>query len=95
MEEERKRIIVGISHDLRTPLTSLLGYIEALRCDKILTAEEKNKFLRIAADKGNALHERLQEFFELAKSEADDLHVELHRVNLTDIVQEALVGFYP
>lgn len=95
LEEERKRMIASISHDLRTPLTSLLGYMEALRSDPSLTAEERSDFIRIAAGKGNALNERLQEFFELAKSEADETKAELHPVNLTDIVQEVLVGFYP
>ncbi|WP_028612353.1 sensor histidine kinase [Paenibacillus harenae] len=95
LEEERKRMIANISHDLRTPLTSLLGYLEALRNDATLTAEERNDFIRIASGKGNALLERLQEFFELAKSEADDTIAELRRVNLTDIVQEVMLGFYP
>ncbi|MBB3131018.1 signal transduction histidine kinase [Paenibacillus rhizosphaerae] len=95
LEDERKRMIASISHDLRTPLTSLLGYMEALRDDMTLTAEEKRSFIGIASDKGDALLERLQEFFELAKLEADDSPAELHKMNLTDIVQEVLLGFYP
>jgi len=95
LEDERKRMIANISHDLRTPLTSLLGYMEALRNDMTLTAEERQSFIGIAYDKGNALLERLQEFFELAKLEADDSRAELHQMNLTDIMQEVLLGFYP
>ncbi|MDQ0061634.1 sensor histidine kinase [Paenibacillus harenae] len=95
LEEERKQMVASISHDLRTPLTSLLGYMEALRFDRTLTDEERNHFIRIVADKGNSLHERLQEFFELAKLEADDSLTELHKLNLKDIVQEVLLGFYP
>lgn len=95
LEDERKRMIASLSHDLRTPLTSLLGYIEALRSDATLTAEERAEFLRIAADKGAALLERLQSFFELARLEADDAPSELRRMNLVDIVQEVLLGFYP
>jgi len=95
LEDERKRMIANISHDLRTPLTSILGYMEALRNDVTLTAEERNDFIRIISDKGNALLERLQEFFELAKLEEGGSHVELQRVNINDISQEVLVGFYP
>lgn len=95
LEEERRRMIAAISHDLRTPLTSLLGYMEALRSDATLTAEERSRFIGIAADKGEALLERLQEFFELAKLEADDAPTELQPLNLTDIVQETLLGLYP
>ncbi|MFK7693142.1 sensor histidine kinase [Paenibacillus sp. HJGM_3] len=95
LEDERKRMIANISHDLRTPLTSLLGYIEALQQDATLTAEEKDNFIKIAAGKGNTLLERLQEFFELARLEAEDTPPELHKINLNDVVQEVLVGFYP
>lgn len=51
LEEERKRMIANISHDLRTPLTSLLGYIEAMRHDPTLTTEEKEEFLHIITNK--------------------------------------------
>ncbi|WP_217591849.1 sensor histidine kinase KdpD [Cohnella sp. GbtcB17] len=95
LEDERKRMIASLSHDLRTPLTSLLGYIEALRSDATLTEEERTEFLRIVADKGGSLLERLQSFFELARLEADDAPSELRRMNLVDIVQEVLLGFYP
>ncbi|MDI4647735.1 sensor histidine kinase [Cohnella hashimotonis] len=95
LEDERKRMIASLSHDLRTPLTSLLGYIEALRNDASLTAEERSEFLCIAADKGNSLLERLQSFFELARLEADDAPPDLRPMNLTDTVQEVLLGFYP
>lgn len=95
LEEERKRMIANISHDLRTPLTSLLGYLEALQHDATLTVEERETFLRIAANKGNALLALLQEFFELARLEADDSVLEMRKVNLTEIVPEVLLGFYP
>ncbi|CAI6084244.1 sensor histidine kinase [Cohnella sp. JJ-181] len=95
LEDERKRMIANLSHDLRTPLTSLLGYVEALRSDPSLTEDERRGFLGIAADKGGALLERLQSFFELARLEADDAPSELRRLNLTDTVQEVLLGFYP
>ncbi|WP_123043470.1 sensor histidine kinase [Cohnella candidum] len=88
-------MIANISHDLRTPLTSLLGYMEALRSDTTLTVEERNNFIQIAAEKGNSLLERLQEFFELAKLEADDAPSDLHPINLKDVVEEVLLGFYP
>ncbi|MDQ7095749.1 HAMP domain-containing sensor histidine kinase [Desulfosporosinus sp. PR] len=95
LEEERKRMIANISHDLRTPLTSLLGYLEALQNDETLTVEEKEGFLGIAGQKGKDLLSLLQDFFELTRLEADDALPELQKVNLTEIVPEVLVGFYP
>ncbi|WP_227013970.1 sensor histidine kinase [Paenibacillus psychroresistens] len=95
LEQEHKRMIANISHDLRTPLTSLLGYMEALQNDKSLKTDEREKFLRIAADKGNTLLFLLQDFFELAKLEVDNIEIELQQVDLTKVVQEALLGLYP
>ncbi|HEX3043955.1 MAG TPA: HAMP domain-containing sensor histidine kinase [Bacillota bacterium] len=95
MEEERQRMIANISHDLRTPLTSLLGYIEALQHDLTLTVEEKEAFLGIVTNKGNSLLTLLQDFFELARLEADDSEPELRQVNLTEITHEVLLDFYP
>lgn len=95
LEEERKRMIANISHDLRTPLTSLLGYMDALQHDASLTAQEREAFLRIAADKGNALLALLQDFFEMARLEAEDSEPELQRIDLAQLVPEILLGFYP
>ncbi|SHE35194.1 His Kinase A (phospho-acceptor) domain-containing protein [Seinonella peptonophila] len=95
LEEERKRMIANISHDLRTPLTSLLGYTEALKFDTSLTTEEREDFLRITSEKGNALLVLLQDFFELAKLEADDFELKLQKINLVEIVPEILLSFYP
>ena len=76
----------------------IVEYEQRIYCvkkDVTLTAEERNDFIRIISDKGNALLERLQEFFELAKLEEGYSQVELQRVNINDISQEVLVGFYP
>jgi len=95
LEEERKRMIANISHDLRTPLTALLGYLEALRGDATLSAAERERFLGIAADKGSALLALLQDFFELARLESDESEPNLRRVDLTESVRESLAEFYP
>ncbi|MXQ54237.1 sensor histidine kinase [Shimazuella alba] len=95
LEEERKRMVANISHDLRTPLTSLLGYIEAMRNDPTLTTKEKGEFLQIITNKGNSLLKLLQDFFELAKLEANDFKLNLQKIDLVQIISEVLVGFYP
>lgn len=94
LEDERKRMIADISHDLRTPLTSLLGYLEALEHDETLTIEERAAFLRIAADKGNTLLSLLQDFFELARLEAEDSVPDAQRINFTEIAHETILSFY-
>jgi len=94
LEESRKQMISNISHDLRTPLTSLLGYVEALQQDPNLTAEERARYLEIIHMKGKHLANLFQEFFELSKLESDDAVHKMQRVNLTEKLQEVLVTFY-
>ncbi|MFT8889187.1 MAG: HAMP domain-containing sensor histidine kinase [Ethanoligenens sp.] len=94
LEEDRKRMISNISHDLRTPLTSLLGYIEALREDETLTEKERENFLRIAAEKGAALQKLIQEFFELARLEETE-EIELGQIDLAELARTTLLDFYP
>lgn len=94
LEEERSRMISNISHDLRTPLTSLLGYIEALRNDETLTEKEKKDFMDIAAEKGEDLLRLIHEFFELARLEESD-EIVLQKIDLTEAARVVLLGFYP
>jgi signal transduction histidine kinase len=94
LEEDRKRMISNISHDLRTPLTSLLGYIEALRQDESLTEKERAAFLGIASEKGAALLKRMQAFFDLSRLEETE-DVELQKVDVAELARTVLLDFYP
>ena len=95
LEEERRRIVSNISHDLRTPLTSLLGYIDALRNDETLTEKENKDFLRIAAEKGNDLLGLIQGFFELARLEEESDEIALQKIDLAELARVVLLDFYP
>lgn len=94
LEEERKKMITNISHDLRTPLTSLLGYADAIRSDSSLSSKEREKYIDIIVKKGHQLASLLQYFFELSKIEANDLPMHFTKVNLSEKVREALASFY-
>ena len=65
-EEERRKMISNISHDLRTPLTSLLGFIEVLQNDEILE-EEREEFLNIVQRKGKDMLNLIEYFSILQK----------------------------
>lgn len=94
LEESRKKMIANISHDLRTPLTSVLGYLEAVKKDENLSLEEKRKYLGIAYSKAKKLYSLLEDFFQMAKLDAGDIAIKKEKVNLTDTVKEAIASFY-
>ncbi|MCT4619338.1 MAG: HAMP domain-containing histidine kinase [Marinisporobacter sp.] len=94
IEESRKKIISNISHDLRTPLTSLLGYIEAIKNDKTLKEEEKEKYIEVVYAKGKVLHVLLEDFFELSKIEANDTLLNLKKINICEAARMSILTFY-
>jgi two-component system phosphate regulon sensor histidine kinase PhoR len=89
-----KKLISEISHDIRTPLTSILGYMDILSGNKSLTEENKNRYIEIISLKGQALHKYIDDLFEYVKLEADDITIKLSRQNLSEIVRTMLCFLY-
>lgn len=93
LEQLRIKMITDISHDIRTPLTSLLGYVEALGKDASLTEQEKCSYLEIINEKGSALYTMMDEFFELTKLD-ENQELKLEKIEITEKVRQVLVTFY-
>src|SRR5690625_7616777 len=92
-EEEHKRAIANISHDLRTPLTSIVGYIQMAKKEDI-PPDERKELLSIAYERAKRLETLLNDFYELSIIESNELHVTLERINLKNIAIEVLMSFY-
>ncbi|TCO76882.1 signal transduction histidine kinase [Marinisporobacter balticus] len=93
-EESRKKMVSNISHDLRTPLTSLLGYIEAMKNDLTITEEEKEKYMDVVYAKGKLLHVLLEDFFVLSKIEANDAVLNFKKVDICEAARMSILTFY-
>lgn len=94
-EAARKSLLSSISHDIRTPLTSIIGYIDAVRDGVAATDEEKQKYLSILSNKSNALKLLINDLFTMAKLDADELALEKKQIDLAEIVREALIEQLP
>ena len=71
-DAQRRRLIAQVSHDLRTPLASMQGYIESLKLRRDrLSPQEQDRFLDIALKEGRRLSRLVDELFELAALEAE------------------------
>ena len=66
-EETKNELIIAVSHDLKTPLTSIIGYLELLNKDKEVFTKEQQEFLRIAYEKSENLKKLIEELFEYTK----------------------------
>ncbi|WP_123052795.1 HAMP domain-containing sensor histidine kinase [Clostridium sp. JN-1] len=89
-ENTLKQGIANMSHDLRTPLTSIIGYLKLLQNDEI----DKKEALDILKDKTNKLNVLINDFFELASIESEDYELDMTKVNLTNVLNDEILSLY-
>lgn len=94
-EAARKSLLSNISHDIRTPLTSIIGYVDALKDGLAVTEEEKRQYIDIISRKAAALKEMINEIFDLAKLDADELPLKREPLDLAELAREAAIGLLP
>ena len=93
-DELRRELVANVSHDLRTPLASLAGYIETLQLKEgRLTDEERDQYLAVARRQSERLATLVEELFELARLESRDMEPELEPFPLPELVQDVVMGF--
>jgi len=93
-DELRRELVANVSHDLRTPLASLTGYIETLQLKEgRLTAGERDQYLAVARRQSERLATLVEELFELARLESRDMEPELEPFPLPELVQDVVMGF--
>lgn len=87
------KMMTNISHDLRTPLTSALGYIDIILTSDI-SKEEQEKELKIIEERLKRLEELINSFFEFSKIISNSESIELEEVNLIAIIEESMLHYY-
>jgi signal transduction histidine kinase len=90
----RRELVANVSHDLRTPLATMQGYIETLLLkDESLSPEDRRHYLKIAVSHCERLSKLITDLFELAKLEADDRVVHAEPFSLSELVQDIVQKF--
>jgi len=93
-DQQRRELVANISHDLRTPLTSLHGYLETLRLKSgTLSEEERLRYLDVALGQSRKVGRLAQELFELARLEYGVVKPEPERFSLPELVQDVFQKF--
>ncbi len=93
-DAKRREMVANVSHDLRTPLTSLHGYIETLLLKKnVLSEEECEQYLNIANNQSKQLINLVSELFELAKLDSTETMLNLEAFSLMDLMQDVVQKF--
>ncbi|WP_433941535.1 sensor histidine kinase [Paenibacillus lautus] len=88
-----KEEMTNLSHDFRTPLTSIVGYLQMLE-EGGVTPEKKPDYYRVMSRRAGDLIQLLDDFFEFARLESDEYLLDLERVNVCDALTETLSLFY-
>ena len=93
-DQQRRELVANISHDLRTPLTSLHGYLETLQLKaSTLSADERQRYLGIALGQSRQVGRLAQELFELARLEYGVVKPAREAFSLADLVQDVFQKF--
>ncbi len=93
-DELRRELVANVSHDLRTPLTSMQGYLEALlRVEDTLDRDERKRYLEIAVRQSVKVSRLAQQLFELAKLECEETQPQTERFSISELVQDIAQKF--
>ncbi|MFJ7368051.1 sensor histidine kinase [Lysinibacillus sp. NPDC098008] len=92
-ENELKQAISNMSHDIRTPMTSILGYMQFLE-DETIPPHTRQEYMLIVKSSALRLKVLLEDFFELSVIESTDYLLKMEWVQLNDLILEVLVSFY-
>ncbi|MCB2360544.1 sensor histidine kinase [Clostridium estertheticum] len=93
-EISTSKMLSNISHDLKTPLTVVLGYIETIKLDNNISKDERDLLLSNVYTKALEVIDLINEFFDLAKLESGDKDITISRVNINEICRKSLLEFY-
>ncbi|MEK5480232.1 sensor histidine kinase [Paenibacillus sp. FSL R5-0407] len=93
-QESMKKMISNMSHDLKTPLTVILGYAEKLNQEQPMTQEEQKYVVMRLNHKVNSLVGLLNQFFDLVKIESEDYEIPLSKISLNEICRQIVLEFY-
>lgn len=85
-----KKMLSNISHDIKTPMTVILGYLEIMQLSETPSGEMLKKVER----KAQSVMELINQFFTLSKIESGDMDIELSRVDICEICRESVLDSY-
>ncbi|MCC0662330.1 HAMP domain-containing histidine kinase [Clostridioides sp. ZZV14-6154] len=93
-EQAYKRLMTSLSHDVKTPLASLVGYLEALE-SKIVVGEEKDEYIHVASDKAHYLKHFVENLFEWVKLDSKEQVFHFEIFDLNELSRNIIADWVP
>lgn len=94
-ESKKDDLVMYLAHDLKTPLTSVIGYLSLLDECPNLPLEQRAKYIGISLEKAYRLEELINEFFEITRFNINSITLEKNRVNIGMLLSQMAEEFYP
>lgn len=94
-EQKKNELIVYLAHDIKTPLTSMIGYLSLLSEIKDMPQEQRNRYIDIALDKSYRLEYLINELFDVARFNSEKIVLEKEEINLNLMLEQIADDFYP
>lgn len=94
-EQRKNDLIVYLAHDLKTPLTSVIGYLTLLRDEPQISPEIRARYTGIALEKAERLEDLINEFFDITRFNLSRLELERQSVDLTRMLEQVASEFRP
>lgn len=96
-EEAQKKddLIMYMAHDLKTPLTSIIGYLTLLTDEKKISKDMQEKYIKIVLEKALRLEELTNEFFDITRYDLHDISITKNHIDLSFLIDQLVDEFYP
>lgn len=94
-EQRKNDLVIYLAHDLKTPLTSIIGYLNLLHDEQNVSEELRQKYLSISLDKTLRLEDLINEFFEITRFNLQNITLEKSSINLSLMLEQLVEEMHP
>ena len=94
-EQKKNDLIMYMAHDLKTPLTSIIGYLTLLNDEKNISRELQEKYMKIALDKSLRVEELINQFFDITRYNLHSMPIDKSEINITYLLKQLIDECYP
>ena len=94
-ENKKNDLIMYMAHDLKTPLTSVIGYLNLLTDEKDISKQSQEKYIKIALDKALRVEELTNQFFEITRYNIQDMPISKQKLDIPFLIEQLVDECYP
>lgn len=95
IEKNKNELITSVSHDLRTPLTSIIGYVDLLKKNEFNDKEKFDNYIEVIDERTKSLNKLINELFEYTKLNSHDINLNYSNVEIVSLIEQMIGEYTP